>query len=95
MTDTLVTSAHIDVEQRDMVAGAVTVAYSDQSDAATDPPALLILPREWADLLGVPGALRITVEVRCRECGCTDSQACFLGCSWVEPGLCSSCKAPS
>jgi hypothetical protein len=29
----------------------------------------------------------------CRVCGCTDDEACFLGCSWVEPDLCSSCEA--
>lgn len=28
----------------------------------------------------------------CRRCGCTDHHACFEGCSWVEPGLCSRCS---
>lgn len=33
--------------------------------------------------------------VACRECGCTDLEACFPTCSWVEPNLCSSCaEAP-
>jgi len=31
----------------------------------------------------------------CRECGCTDEQAClddvFGACWWVEPDLCSHC----
>lgn len=27
----------------------------------------------------------------CRECGCTDGQACPGGCYWVEEDLCSSC----
>lgn len=28
---------------------------------------------------------------RCRECGCTDNNACEGGCYWVEDDLCSSC----
>lgn len=28
---------------------------------------------------------------RCRICGCTDDHACYGGCYWVEPDLCSSC----
>lgn len=27
----------------------------------------------------------------CRECGCTDDQACDGGCEWVEDDLCSRC----
>lgn len=27
----------------------------------------------------------------CRVCGCTWNNACNGGCSWVEPGLCSTC----
>jgi hypothetical protein len=31
-------------------------------------------------------------EVRtCRECGCTDDDACEGGCEWVEDDLCSRC----
>lgn len=37
----------------------------------------------------------ISVERRCRECGCTDLNACvdpmFGPCSWVEADLCSHC----
>lgn len=28
----------------------------------------------------------------CRVCGCTDDEACDLGCWWVEPNLCSNCQ---
>lgn len=28
----------------------------------------------------------------CRVCGCTDDAACFGGCFWVEPDLCSVCR---
>jgi len=30
----------------------------------------------------------------CRECGCTDNDACFPSCFWVEPDLCSACATP-
>lgn len=28
---------------------------------------------------------------RCRVCGCTEIDACPVGCSWVEADLCSVC----
>lgn len=28
----------------------------------------------------------------CRVCGCTENNACFGGCWWVEPDLCSECE---
>lgn len=31
-------------------------------------------------------------ERRCRECGCTDHDACPGGCYWVEQDLCSQCQ---
>jgi phage N-6-adenine-methyltransferase len=31
------------------------------------------------------------VLVACRECGCTDDEACEGGCVWVEADLCSRC----
>lgn len=30
---------------------------------------------------------------RCRVCGCTASDACSGGCSWVDDDLCSVCDA--
>lgn len=27
----------------------------------------------------------------CRVCGCTASAACWIGCAWAEPGLCTAC----
>lgn len=27
----------------------------------------------------------------CRQCGCTDTYACPLGCAWAEVDLCSRC----
>ena len=27
----------------------------------------------------------------CRICGCTDRRACFGGCHWIGPDLCSQC----
>jgi len=29
--------------------------------------------------------------IRCRVCGCTEMDACPVGCSWVEEDLCSVC----
>jgi hypothetical protein len=29
--------------------------------------------------------------VICRECGCSEYDACEGGCSWAKPGLCSRC----
>ena len=28
--------------------------------------------------------------VVCVLCGCTDERACEAGCSWIEPGICST-----
>lgn len=40
-----------------------------------------------------------TSKMFCRECGCTDDQACAVGlpghevgCHWVAPFLCSACR---
>lgn len=30
-------------------------------------------------------------ERSCRECGCTQAEACAGGCRWVEADLCSAC----
>jgi hypothetical protein len=32
-------------------------------------------------------------ETACRVCGCSESKACPGNCWWVEPGLCSACRA--
>jgi hypothetical protein len=29
--------------------------------------------------------------MKCRICGCTDTQACRGGCSWAAPEICSQC----
>lgn len=31
-------------------------------------------------------------ERSCRVCGCTDNRACFGGCHWIGPDLCSACS---
>jgi len=28
---------------------------------------------------------------KCRVCGCSDNDACMLGCCWVQKDLCSTC----
>lgn len=54
---------------------------------------VLIVPRADWEELGCPVQIRVTTEVQCRRCGCTDSEACDGGCSWFEVGLCSRCAA--
>lgn len=34
----------------------------------------------------------IDEDTACRECGCSEEDACPDGCYWVEPDLCSSCS---
>jgi hypothetical protein len=50
------------------------------------------VPREALD--GPDGSPLIPSAVGqiCRECGCTDDDACRHRCSWVEPDLCSACR---
>ena len=50
-----------------------------------------IIRRERANFRGK--SVRITVEDLqvCRECGCTEDNACEGGCSWVDSDLCSEC----
>lgn len=31
----------------------------------------------------------------CRECGCTENDACPGGCGWAEPDLCTACVEPA
>lgn len=37
---------------------------------------------------------RTEFEAVCRECGCTQFNACTGGCYWVEDDLCSKCAKP-
>ncbi len=43
-----------------------------------------------------PGVFQVAGTRFCRECGCTDFDACVHpehgACWWVEPDLCSHCK---
>lgn len=59
-------------------------------------PLLVVLTIGGAFALAIPlGASKISArrEVRaCRECGCTDMEACApFGCYWVDLDLCSAC----
>lgn len=44
-----------------------------------------------AGALWIPEGVQVPEGRSCRGCGCTDDRACPGGCSWLEPGLCSSC----
>ena len=60
-----------------------------------------LIPDPWLTTLFVVDpwirALRVVglIEMVCRECGCSDDDACPEGCAWVGPGLCSSCDFSS
>lgn len=82
-----------------MVADAVLMVAAQQwRDLADDPE-----DRAMRDAFGSdPLAERAIPGVRsCRECGCTDVDACVvgvdvitgapIGCSWAEPDLCTAC----
>lgn len=76
----------------------------DRADGFVFPSAPLA--RRYASaLLGALGATFVPVPDatatphvpamhHCRECGCTETFACPLGCSWHEPDLCSECALP-
>lgn len=55
--------------------------------------------RSLPDLFEAPDeSVRIPLIVGpiCRECGCTEQDACPEGCGWAEPDLCTACVgAPS
>lgn len=53
------------------------------------PPALFVA--QWADRRLERAMGGAPVSGACRLCACTDYSACIGGCSWAEPGLCSSC----
>ena len=53
------------------------------------------VPRSSIDIAaGVP-RLPSRLGPVCRECGCSQSDACTPACSWVEKDLCSACKPPT
>lgn len=49
--------------------------------------------RRWLGLRTTEAALATYADElwRCRECGCTNENACPDGCSWVGIELCSAC----
>ncbi|MGO1078304.1 hypothetical protein [Inquilinus sp. CA228] len=49
---------------------------------------------DLAAQLGANGLPRIpsVIGAICRDCGCTQDDACTPRCSWAEPDLCSTCK---
>jgi len=40
----------------------------------------------------VDGQCTTCFETVCPHCGCTDSEPCVDGCSWMPSGLCSACE---
>jgi len=58
-----------------------------QRDEDDKPPCCF----ECDDLEGCDERCKLYGIRTCRECGCTDDDACEGGCSWVEDDLCSAC----
>lgn len=58
-------------------------------DLVIDPAQATVCPACSGQLAGraLSGKVRT-----CRECGCTDTRACFPPCWWVDHDLCSTCK---
>lgn len=42
--------------------------------------------------MNAPTAKQLSAWQTCRVCGCYELAACDVGCSWVEPDLCSACE---
>jgi hypothetical protein len=51
------------------------------------------LPREALEAPDGSPLIPSGVGLICRDCGCTNNDACHPRCSWVEPDLCSACAA--
>lgn len=56
-------------------------------------------PKAFKKIIPYKGSQRIfnipdDVLKVCRECGCSEFNACEGGCCWVEEDLCSACAAP-
>lgn len=80
----------------DRIAPTITVTIQVPTTAPDD-----VISRVTAlgTELGTQGGIdQVLLELvrTCHACGCTDEQACFGGCWWVNddgtPDLCSSCE---
>jgi hypothetical protein len=61
-------------------------------------PTLYLRNRAAGDPLATMRAIAVAAKTlagampkSCRVCGCTNENACEGGCSWIAPGLCSTC----
>lgn len=68
--------------------GDVVLTYTPEPGATA---VVLGMPHEAWVAMGRPTSIAVTLETKCRVCGCTDSQGCWSICAWVAPGLCSEC----
>ncbi len=71
------------------VKDGVVVGKTGQMEMAFDMALLSLATASRPDLVGKEPA---SASMVCRECGCTDEDACLGGCYWVEVDLCSSCS---
>ncbi|MCX5495772.1 hypothetical protein OSH11_13745 [Kaistia dalseonensis] len=79
--------------------GPIQTAEDRAADAAVDALDVRLVAafREHIGddaLLAADGHMRLPSLLGpvCCSCGCSEHDACGLGCSWVEPDLCSACQ---
>ncbi len=93
-------SLHQNRSRECAAAARLAVSLRDGKVQVLDGEASKVKALEWLSVSLEPVRFKVefsplfdTVprEGRCRGCGCTDDRACFGGCSWVEPDLCSQC----
>lgn len=51
------------------------------------------VPRSALDAIDGEPRLPAMLGPVCRECGCSQNDACPEGCAWAEPDLCTACVA--
>jgi hypothetical protein len=79
---------HTAGEVEDILARASDAWLHHDDGIAPEPASVLALAFPGVTVTGAPAD---AAAQSCRQCGCTDLRACPGGCSWAEPGLCTTC----
>lgn len=73
---------------------AAEEAWSRATDRLEEAVNGAVSPEAWLDEAGQHRVPSIIGPI-CRECGCSECDACVEGCAWAEPDLCTACVAAS